>query len=487
MKKLYFLDEQEKNRILNLHTEATKKQYLSNKKILSEALTWPKPAAWKALGKFFTKTVKTQGKTVAELLGDVKKYNQGIVKALDDTLVLYGDDFVRLSSGESGFMSEGGVFFNLDDISKYILSNFKPNQKPTPKQIQEFLANMPDKIKSKSGKIEDFKGYMASNIDDVVNDWVKYADASVTQQVSKQGGAALSTIKNYPKTSIGLGTSITALAAYKLLTIGTNSKQIAEAIRDTIGIFCNKYVLDGLLPETNIDGAKLYQKMIAAGDVYLGTDEQAIKTAIENIIRPAAICKMSVLFDQNPSPLWKDKIKKNDEYKTGHQFASFIYYEFTGIGELLSNLTYYVSGPLQSKLVAMEEQQKKADEERNKDDSKKDDKDKKTSTSNNNPQVTKTLLDGFIETFPQAKENIPCVIKKCKSLKQREGSLIKPSDGFCDIYGGNVGAIALPDGFVYWVTGSYLTFENAMANTKPRYKYKCDGDNIIKTEETTSI
>ena len=36
MKKLYFLDEEEKNRILNLHESATKRQYLSEQAASSE-------------------------------------------------------------------------------------------------------------------------------------------------------------------------------------------------------------------------------------------------------------------------------------------------------------------------------------------------------------------------------------------------------------------------------------------------------------------
>jgi hypothetical protein len=59
MKKLYYLDEQEKQRILNLHTESTKRQYLPQKQVLKEWSYIDDAAAW-LLKKGTVKNVNTK-------------------------------------------------------------------------------------------------------------------------------------------------------------------------------------------------------------------------------------------------------------------------------------------------------------------------------------------------------------------------------------------------------------------------------------------
>jgi hypothetical protein len=71
MKKLYYLDEQEKQRILNLHTESTKRQYLPQKEVLNEQDPW-------SMVKRTVKRIFTPGgKNISKITDDMKSVISG--------------------------------------------------------------------------------------------------------------------------------------------------------------------------------------------------------------------------------------------------------------------------------------------------------------------------------------------------------------------------------------------------------------------------
>jgi len=94
MKKLYFLDEEEKNRILNLHESATKRQYLSEQTKPTQAELDKREARWKTDLKCVpiqpgAKKIDRQDKTTAYQIGDIIYYNTGRKKLKDGTMTNY--------------------------------------------------------------------------------------------------------------------------------------------------------------------------------------------------------------------------------------------------------------------------------------------------------------------------------------------------------------------------------------------------------------
>ena len=83
MKKLYFLDEEEKNRILNLHESATKRQYLSEQTKPTQAELDKREARWKTDLKCVPaqlnakKTVRADNTTSYDING-IRYFNDGI-------------------------------------------------------------------------------------------------------------------------------------------------------------------------------------------------------------------------------------------------------------------------------------------------------------------------------------------------------------------------------------------------------------------------
>jgi hypothetical protein len=82
MKKLYFLDEEEKQRILNIHESATKRQYLSEQQKPSQAELDKRESRWdsdlncvkKQTNK---KVINLSDKTTAYQIGNIVYYNTG--------------------------------------------------------------------------------------------------------------------------------------------------------------------------------------------------------------------------------------------------------------------------------------------------------------------------------------------------------------------------------------------------------------------------
>jgi ribosomal protein L17 len=82
MKKLYFLDEEEKQRILNIHESATKRQYLSEQQKPSQAELDKREARWKTDLKCVpaqtnAKPTVRLDKTTSYQIGNIVYYNTG--------------------------------------------------------------------------------------------------------------------------------------------------------------------------------------------------------------------------------------------------------------------------------------------------------------------------------------------------------------------------------------------------------------------------
>ena len=94
MKKLYFLNEEEKNRILNLHENATKRHYLGEQTKPTQAELDKREARWKTdlkcvpIQPNVTK-IDRQDKTTAYQIGDIIYYNTGRKKLKDGTMTGY--------------------------------------------------------------------------------------------------------------------------------------------------------------------------------------------------------------------------------------------------------------------------------------------------------------------------------------------------------------------------------------------------------------
>lgn len=124
MKKLYFLDEQEKQRILNLHTEATKKQYLGVNELLDEARL-PKVQLGllsKALNKpsnFDNFLSQSSKKRKLGLSSGLTRKNR-LLGVIEDVFVskLQGkniDDYIKTENGIK-YINNGTREFELDDV-----------------------------------------------------------------------------------------------------------------------------------------------------------------------------------------------------------------------------------------------------------------------------------------------------------------------------------------------------------------------------------
>lgn len=94
MKKLYFLNEEEKQRILNIHESATKRHYLSEQQKPSQAELDKREARWdsdlncvkKQPG---AKVITLLDKTTAYQIGDIVYYNTARKKLKDGTMTGY--------------------------------------------------------------------------------------------------------------------------------------------------------------------------------------------------------------------------------------------------------------------------------------------------------------------------------------------------------------------------------------------------------------
>ena len=93
MKQLYFLDEEEKNRILNLHESATKRHYLGEQTKPTQAELDKREARWKTDLKCVpiqgAKKIDRKDKTTAYQIGDIIYYNTGRKKLKDGTMTNY--------------------------------------------------------------------------------------------------------------------------------------------------------------------------------------------------------------------------------------------------------------------------------------------------------------------------------------------------------------------------------------------------------------
>jgi hypothetical protein len=441
MKKLYFLDEQEKNRILNLHTEATKNQYLVNKKLLMEG--WPAPNTLLSLGKIFRKGVEVNkkgkitnmGDNFAEAFTNYKTFNPAVVTALDDALKGLSNDFIHVSGSLQGLMTKGDNFISnitLENLIKYnpmTKKGFKPGVKPTPQQIDDFLNDINFTIKNTDGtKTKNLKTLLGGKLKQQADNW----DANISSLPSKtgtlgkiqaigQGASGLA--KKYPKTTVGgaavVGTLLTS-AAYNSLGKGSSTKEEAISIRDTIGTYCNQWNLNSMNSKSEASGTKAYNSILAAGDAWYGTYSSGIYNSIVGLTGVTSVCKMAQLFDKNQRTEWENKIELVNG-KIGHGFASFIYYEYTGTLEFLSTLQSYVSVPLKNKIADFQQ----IYDEEYADGSKPTPDPNKPSPNTPPPPAQQSELDKLLTTYPKFK-NYPCVIDLYKS----KGGIINMSGNY---------------------------------------------------------
>jgi hypothetical protein len=191
MKKLYFLDEQEKERILNLHTEATKQQYLVNKKILNEAASLP------VLKNILTKINKS-GK-VDDLLNKMRSKSPTINKSLFSVF----DDFLAKNE-KYVFVStkKGTAYFKDLDGNIHYLENILTNMEklgpnPTEAQIQRFIGGLPNQITARD------KSIINNFQDDILNRFQKKSKVKPTGGKSTGGKSTGGKSTSTPIGSLG--------------------------------------------------------------------------------------------------------------------------------------------------------------------------------------------------------------------------------------------------------------------------------------------
>jgi hypothetical protein len=188
MKKLYFLDEQEKNRILNLHTEATKKQYLSEKKLLNEAA--PPKRALDFLMKIFSGSKKfTKPKSVKNpaIWDAMDETIQKISRAEDLTNPKNIKQFIRTKGDDVWMVGDDNTTIDFDTIKK-LFDGFENKPNPNSNELDIFLSRFPDKIKSSDNKTTiDFRKTLRDNYNK------HYID------LKAEGGLSFNPLKNFFK------------------------------------------------------------------------------------------------------------------------------------------------------------------------------------------------------------------------------------------------------------------------------------------------
>lgn len=376
MKKLYFLDEQEKNRILNLHTEATKSHYLANKKLLVEGFT-PRLAS-NMLGNLFRRgrpglsklSMKTDG--IIDEFFNLTAANQ---KAAN-MLITHFDDFldkklgktwdewvhrveVTDPSGKNVIMEytklwTGTNYIDSDKIVS-LFNSIKGNGTPTKLQVETILESLPRRI-------EDV------NLNEIINlqaDFRKYLETNTTLLKSTTREKIVKGLKlggNIPlKAGIVAASAYVAFNLVREASKGESRRQYSNTIQDYI-TSCNSkenkvnprttatYTEEAL---SNISTRIFEAKDGAKNTFYLdATDDVAIKEALESLKNWGDFCKLSDIFHEryrdNPqiNNRWYKSAAKGDY---DNALARFFDWEYTGAiyGDPTGDYFTYVVDPIQ--------------------------------------------------------------------------------------------------------------------------------------------
>jgi hypothetical protein len=475
MKKLYFLDEQEKNRILNLHTEATKKQYLSNKKILNESNGG---TLFKILNRIFK-----QGDSAAQFLRDLKPtadklknskgINQKVLYIIDDVLAGVSkniddiDNYVnaRIVDGKkvTFIRDNAGNDLDLDELEKYLRTSFKNENTYTKNEVTEFLKKIPNEIVDRNGK----------------NPFALRDKLGLKLYETTKINLSLPSLPSGKGKIVKIGAGLTVVGILGISTydsIVTNIRQEFAGDRKAISKKIDKYIKKTCVKqlEQTEDTNKIAQGIFKAGymdqsrfwNMYDATDEESIETELEKINSPDDFCRVSQYFDGN----YARSEYKNLDNKLTHQLSKFLDYEFTGvISDPVNYYQTYVENPF-NRLLLRFEKQVKAVQDDTKTDTKSDTKDE----SNKPPKVVqkeKTEIDIFFEKwgFP---ETLPCLVKKCKT------------NGGCEFW--DKSGYLKTNGLYYYIIKNPNTPTLAVV-TSDAYNFKkvlCRGDEIIDTGET---
>jgi len=318
MKKLYFLDEQEKNRILNLHTEATKKQYLVNKDVLNESSGLPFTFFMQFLRKWFKKGTKVIDETI---------YNKYFLQALDNALGKINTKFKVQVGNEASVMLPNGDFFDLDDLEN-VLNLTKNSLKDVPLNddiYQQVMKQIPENIATEvNGTIipHNFRDMVKNEYESLK----KLFDTMPTPTTKEKTGQVLSStgkilgslLKTPPKTIIYKSIGYLSLAALASLVatpfilwndFKAAKRRLQKKLTDTCGnesIKNSDYfgdfsedkagqVIDGIKKARTIDG------------YYYDFSKTLFIDAL-NLISPSNafnFCKVYDLFNSNYSTMYK--------------------------------------------------------------------------------------------------------------------------------------------------------------------------------------
>jgi len=342
MKKLYFLDEQEKNRILNLHTEATKKQYLSEKRLLNESAP-----VFTLIKQFFRKL----GKDI-----DLTGVNKYIGEAINNTLKQLPDNVTWIygnpSSNIGTYVKTGtNKYLNTDQMLD-ILKSKKENIKLSQKDVDEIMGNIPETIYGiKADKTEakfKFANIVKKNLNSLVvpesektGNWMLGAMGDFfTKQGLKFGETPIKYTLNVGKTIGGLTTLGYIVGVW--INRGMNIIAQGEGLQKYIEDTClnlkpsENSTIKGLLnaPAINLTDEEIFQ---SAGRIHtfkdptarqiLGFDEKRFASELSRISNAVDFCKVWDRF--NKRYVNDPSIVKKIGSKPNQTFVNFLITEFS--------------------------------------------------------------------------------------------------------------------------------------------------------------
>jgi hypothetical protein len=364
MKKLYFLDEQEKKRILNLHTEATKQQYLVNKKILNE--NWP--IIQKMIGLPRLAVGKFHGKPLTTFI-QYEKHNPLVVTGLDNILknVDVKTFKVDKQGQEGGFMTSQNYYYTIEMLANEIEKYFKPDKIPTDADIDKFTRQLPN--------IDIYQNGGLTNLSDVLNKELKQlrtnkwwetnkpkSDGIVkktTEKISSMGRPAL-----FMSGALIAYTTIATMheALHKIGLVKTSSEQTSEDFLNAINTFCTtkfpkeeQYNKLAQSPLFAPEAAAFNEKIQRATSSEWGTDEDAIAAAISDLNSYTTFCLAMYSYKDLTISKKAPAILTDMSSYIGYKFVRLMNYHFAG-GWSPTHWEFnyyrvYVTIPLESKFA----------------------------------------------------------------------------------------------------------------------------------------
>ncbi len=491
MKKLYFLDEQEKERILNLHTEATKQQYLVNKKILNEG---PIPnlnlSRLTGLSKFLLGG-KYKGTSLQKYI-DAATHNALVLKSVDDILEdIPTGMFVGGSKTNKdlfGFQTSTGNLYTIDMLANDIAKSFKPDKVPTQQEINNFKNQILPTInlKNNNGTGIVFDDVLTSKIEKNVKDkWWK----NNLPKGSNILGSANNTLVNLPKwkkrtglTLLGLGTILAAIKILENTRIIKTSLGKSELLLDSIERFCSVFTVEELNSfvqtgnQTEIKAREFITNIKAATSSSWYTLKNDTTQAINGL--PPDIETFCTAMKILPSDSRTQAILTKKTTYIGYNFVLLMHYHYKG-GYApweweFDNYQHYVIDPILTKFNKVAKMtDKKLKEYQNVDPTVNPDYTKGTGTPT---PVVDCSTTGTIECLKNnyidwRSENINCVLEECKKAGKT-----------CIVFNNkteNTGYIQI-DKFAYFNNFTFAEIGKDIAGASYTTKFYCNNNKIVR-------